>query len=139
MGPEIIGLASSVLGITCGIVAVVSSSIVKVKKMNNERRIRESIIANNVDPETARQLVTPEEKQKKNPYAALQWGCALLGLALGYLFTLLLNGLFGVNINEDSLPFWIILSAGVGIGLLSSFAIKLNMESKKDVSDRQEN
>ena len=132
MGPEIIGLASSVLGITCGIVAVVSSSIVKVKKMNNERRIRESIIANNVDPETARQLVTPEEKQKKNPYAALQWGCALLGLALGYLFTLLL-------INEDSLPFWIILSAGVGIGLLSSFAIKLNMESKKDVSDRQEN
>ena len=54
-----VGAFCAGMGILCGIVAIVSGVISEMKKNNNEREIRRQIIENNIDPETAKVLITP--------------------------------------------------------------------------------
>lgn len=126
-----VGALASFMGILCGIIAVVCGTIANIRKQANEREIRERIIAEKTDPETAKLLVTPGGIAKKNPYSALQWGCILLGLLAAYLITL------AVHIQEGVIGFWIILAAGVGLGLLVSFFVKSHLE-KKHPADQNE-
>jgi UPF0716 family protein affecting phage T7 exclusion len=132
MEPTVIGFVASIMGIACGMLAVIGGVIAKIVKMKNERMTRQSIIENKIDSETAKLLITPTEDKKRSPYSAMQWGCTLLGLALGYVVTLLLG------INENLVGFWIILAAGVGVGLLISFIIKQKLEDKKSRSSQKE-
>jgi hypothetical protein len=117
----------SVMGILAGIVSIIGWIITDVNEKKNERMIRDSIVQNKTDPETAKILLAGSEKKakKENPYVMLQAGLTLLGLALGYLLTVLLG------IKQSNFGFWIMLIAGMGVGMILTFCIKLKLEEKK--------
>jgi F0F1-type ATP synthase assembly protein I len=89
--------------------------------------IRDSIVQNKTAPETAKIILAGSEKKtkKENPYVMLQAGLTLLGLALGYLLTVLLG------IKQNDFGFWVMLIAGMGLGMILTFCIKLKLEEKK--------
>lgn len=121
-----IGYISSVLGICCGIIAIISSSIVAYKRDNNQHNIRKKIIDNQIDAETAKLLIDqkPENAGKKNEYGLLHWGTALMGLGLGYLAYALLD------INDLKALFFL-SATGLGLGFFLAFFIRLKLERKK--------
>lgn len=124
MNGELVGLVSAVMGILCGIIGIISGTISSIKKRNYEMRIRESIIENHVDTETAKILVTPESQKRNDPYAMLRWGLALLGIGVGYLVAWFLD------LDKD-FGWFVLMAAGCGVGLLISFFVSLRMEQKK--------
>lgn len=126
----IVPLASAVLGILCGIIGIISGTISAVKRRNNEMRIRESIIENHVDAETAKILVTPESPKSRNPYATLRWGLALLGIGVGYLTA------WALNIDEI-VGMFVLMAGGCGVGLLVSFFVSSQMEEKSALSKQE--
>lgn len=124
MEGNLIGLVSAVLGILCGIIGIISGTVSSIKKHNYEMRIRESIIENHIEPETAKILITPETPKAKSPYTILRWGLALLGIGIGYLFSWLLN------LDKD-FAILVFMAAGCGLGLLTSFFVSYRLEQKK--------
>ena len=78
-----VGLISSVLGITCGIIAVITSALLEYNKNKNARMIRQSIIENHVDNEKAKLLVEPDKSKKKSKYESLRMALLLIGMGLG--------------------------------------------------------
>ncbi len=124
-----VGAFCAGMGILCGIIAIVSGVISEIKKNNNEREIRRQIIENNIDPETAKVLITPVVPKEKDPYGPLQGGCVLLGMFLGYLFATYME-ICGIGL-------WITIAAGVGLGLFVSFFLKRAL-MKHDAEKKQE-
>lgn len=125
MDATIIPLTAVVLGILTGIIAIICGTISAIKKGKDERSLRQAIIDNHVDAETARVLVTPEKPKAKSPYTSLRWGLILVGLGLGYLLSLAIG-------MADKPAMLILLALGIGIGLLASFFISNYLEAKKD-------
>lgn len=127
MNPFTLPIIVSVCGILAGIVSIIGWIITDVNEKKNERMIRDSIVQNKTDPETAKIILAGSEKKtkKENPYVMLQAGLTLLGLALGYLLTVLLG------IKQSNFGFWIMLIAGMGVGMILTFCIKLKLEEKK--------
>lgn len=119
------------MGILCGIVAIVSTFLVIYHKKRNERIVRQSIIENHVDAETAKLLIEPT-KNKDSKYSSLMWGCSLIGLGLGWGTDLLLD------LSEKSLGYYIVLAVGVGIGLLVYFIIKSKLEARQQIKEEEE-
>lgn len=118
----LIPLSAVVLSLSLPIVAVVMGVVHSMKKNNNERKIREAIITNHTDPETA-QLLIQNQEPKSNKFTALRWGCILLGLGLGAA----VNALLHMTPRHD-IYFFIILAAGCGIGFLASFIVETKMQ-----------
>ncbi len=116
-------MVCTVMGIICGIIGIISGAISTIKKRNNELRIRESIIENHVDPETAKILVTPETPKGKSPYTTLRWGLALFGIGIGFVVDRLL-------VVEYGLSTFVLMVAGCGLGLLVSFFVSYRLEKK---------
>lgn len=116
-------MVCTVMGIICGIIGIISGAISTAKKRNNELRIRESIIENHVDPETAKILITPETPKEKKPYATLHWGLALFGIGIGFVVDKLLGMEYGLST-------FVLMVAGCGLGLLVSFFISYRLEKK---------
>ena len=56
-----------------------------------------------------------------------------MGLAVGYLLTLLLG------IKQSDFGFWIMLIAGLGLGMLLTFFIKVKMEEKNKENSIEKN
>ena len=119
-------IIASTMGILAGIVAIIGWIITDVNEKKNERMIRDSIVQNKTDPETAKILLAGSEKKakKENPYVMLQAGLTFLGLAFGYLLTVLLG------IKQNDFGFWVMLIAGMGVGMILTFCIKLKLEEK---------
>lgn len=130
MDPLIIGFTSSVLGISCGIIAIVAGAITAYKRNKNSTAIRQAIIENHVDAETAKLLLAQDAPKAGNPYTALFWALALIGFGVGYLFNAVTH-----LVAEDSFGLWIIMAAFTGIGLLVAFFIKLNLDQRKSLKD----
>lgn len=120
-----VGLISSVLGITCGIIAVITSALLEYNKNKNARMIRQSIIENHVDNEKAKLLVEPDKSKKKSKYESLRMALLLIGMGLGYVCNLLFD------IPAGDIGFWIVLSTGVGVGLLVAFFIQMKLEKSE--------
>lgn len=133
MDPIIVGLTSSVLGIACGIVAVIAGSINEAKRNKNSTLIRQAIIENHVDAETAKQLLKQDARRPKSKYNVLFWALALIGLGVGYIF----NAVTHLT-SEDSFGAWLIMALFMGIGLFVAFIIKENMESKHPTKTDEE-
>lgn len=121
--PVDVGAIGSALGITCGIVAVICSTVTKIRKDKEESRIRQSIIDNHIDPDTAKLLVRNEDKKPlKNIFITLRWGLILLFGGIGYFL--------GISITSDSFA-WVLSGIGVGIALLISFLVEYKLTRKQ--------
>ena len=118
-------------------ISIIGWIITDVNEKKNERMVRESIIQNKTDPETAKIILAGSEKKtkmkKEDPYTTLQAGLSIMGLAVGYLLTLLLG------IKQSDFGFWIMLIAGLGLGMLLTFFIKVKMEEKNKENSIEKN
>lgn len=124
----VIPLVGVVLSLCIPIVVIIMLFLTKMKKNRHEKEIRQMIIENNVEPETAKLLID-EPKKAKTPGAidlgTLRTACILLGLGLGAGIDRL------VNIDPESTYFWLIIGFGIGIGMLCSFLVELRLIKKQ--------
>ena len=128
---ELEGLVAIMFSLAIPIFAIVMGISKSIKKNENERIIREAIITNHTDPETA-QLLIQNQEPKSNKFTALRWGCVLLGIGLGAA----INALAHMD-PKDDIYFWLILAAGCGIGFLASFIVEMKMQKKETQEDEQ--
>ncbi len=106
------------------IVTVVGIVWALVARSRNDKNLRQSIVENNVSPELAKLLIE-ERDSKTRLFTTLRWGSALLGLGIGGILAWLLS----ID-PDDDLLFFIIVMAGMGLGLLVAFIIEMRMRKK---------
>ena len=128
---EFIGLVAVVLSLGVPMVAIVMAFIAKMKKNQQEKELRQLIIENKTDPETAKLLID-EPKKAKEPrkpgtidLGTLRTACILLGVGLGAAIDWL------ADISTKSIYFWLIVAFGIGIGMLCSFLVELRIAKKQ--------
>ena len=115
------------------VVAVLMAFISSMVKKKRDKEIRQLIIENHTDAETAKLLID-EPKKAKQPRQmgpvnldTLRTACILLGLGLGALINWLIEGL---SFNLRNIYFWLILAFGIGVGLLCSFLVEMRLYKK---------
>ena len=123
-----VGAISSALGITCGIVAVICATVAKAKRDKEDSKIRQAIIDNHTDAETAKVLVRGDEKKEKNVFSTLRWGLVLMLGGIGYLL--------GAQLFSSSMT-WVFCAIGVGLALLIAFLIEYKLGGKKTNAEQQ--
>lgn len=122
---ELEGVLAIVLSLAIPIVAIIFGSIMAIRKKQSETELRRLLIEHNTDLETAKALI--EEKEKKsNKYSSLRWACILIGLGIGAFADFLLD-----IVPHDGIYFWIIISFGIGLGLLVSFFVELKLQKNE--------
>lgn len=125
-----LGLVAIIFIFGLPVIAVVMAFIKKMKKNQQEKEIRQLIIENKTDPETAKLLIEePKKAEPRKPgtidLGTLRTACMLLGVGLGTLINWL------ANIATKNIYFWLIIAFGVGIGMLCSFLVELRLAKKQ--------
>ncbi len=131
----LIPLMAVILSLGIPIVVVIMVFLNRMKKDQQQKEIRQLIIENKTDPETAKLLID-EPKKAKEPrkpgtidLGTLRTACMLLGVGLGA----------GINwlasIDSESIYFWLIIAFGVGIGMLCSFLVELRLAKKQKTTE----
>ena len=127
------GLVAVVCSLGIPIIVILMVFIRKMKKDNREKEVRQLIIENHVDPETAKLLIDEPRKEKEPRKLGavnldtLRTACILLGLGLGALINWVIEG---VGFNLGSIYFWLIIAFGIGVGLLCSFLTEMHLYKK---------
>ena len=125
---EMIPLVAVILSLGLPIVVVVMVLIAKMNKEKQQKELRQLIIENKTDPETAKLLIDEPKKAKKPgtiDLGNLRYACMLLGVGLGAG----INWLAGIN--THNIYFWLIVAFGIGIGMLCSFLVELRLAKKQ--------
>ena len=125
---EFIGLVAVVLSLGVPMVAIVMAFISKMKKNQQQKELRQLIIENKTDAETAKLLIDEPKKAKKPgtiDLGTLRTACILLGIGLGAA----INWLAGIS--TGGIYFWLIIACGIGIGMLCSFLAELRLAKKQ--------
>ena len=125
---EMIPLVAVILSLGLPIVVVVMVLIAKMNKEKQQKELRQLIIENKTDPETAKLLIDEPKKAKKPgtvDLGTLRTACMLLGVGLGALINWL------ANIATKNIYFWLIIAFGVGIGMLCSFLVEMHLAKKQ--------
>lgn len=124
-------LMAVILSLGIPIVVVIMVFLNRMKKDQQQKEIRQLIIENKTDPETAKLLID-EPKKAKEPrkpgtidLGTLRTACMLLGVGLGAG----INWLAGIS--TGSIYFWLIIAFGIGIGMLCSFLVELRLAKKQ--------
>ena len=123
----LVPIISVILALGLPIVVMVMFFVSKMKKDRQKKEIRQMIIENNVDPETAKLLIDEPKKERKVgqfDLGTLRTACVLLGAGLGALLTAL------VDTSTGGFYFWFIIAFGIGLGLLCSFLIEMYLFKK---------
>lgn len=121
---NLIPLTGVILSLGLPIVVVVMVFLEKMKKGQQQKEIRQLIIENKTDAETAKLLIDEPKKAKKPgtiDLGNLRFACVLLGVGLGAG----INWLAGISTHD--IYFWLIVAFGVGIGMLCSFLVELRL------------
>ncbi|MBR1809272.1 MAG: hypothetical protein IJ776_07790 [Paludibacteraceae bacterium] len=125
---NLVGLVFIILVFGLPIAAVVMAFIKSMNKRKLDKEIRQLIIENHTDAETAKLLIDEPKKQprKMGPFdlGTLRTAAILLGIGLGTLIDWL------VDVSTKSIYFWLIIAFGIGIGLLCSFFIEIYIHKK---------
>ena len=124
----LIPLLAVILSLGLPIVVVVMVFLKKIKKDQQQKELRQLIIKNNTDPETAKLLIDEPNKTKKPgtiDVGNLRFACMLLGVGLGAGIDWL------ADVSTKSIYFWLIVAFGVGIGMLCSFLVELRLAKKQ--------
>ena len=128
LSDNFVGLVAIIFSLGLPVIAVVMSFWSSMHKKTKDKEIRQLIIENKTDTETARLLIDEPKKQPRQlgPFNLenLRAACILLGLGLGA----------GINwlatVNTKSIYFWLIIAFGIGIGLLCSFLVEMCLYKK---------
>ena len=125
---EFIGLVAVILSLGLPIVVIVMVFLKKMKKDQQQKEIRQLIIENKTDPETAKLLIDEPKKAPKPgtiDVGNLRFACMMLGIGLGAGINWL------VDISEKNIYFWLIIAFGVGLGMLCSFLVEMHLAKKQ--------
>lgn len=123
-----LGLVAIIFIFGLPVIAVIMVFLKKMKKDQQQKEIRQLIIENKTDPETAKLLIDEPKKAPKPgtiDVGNLRFACMLLGIGLGTLINWL------ANIATKNIYFWLIIAFGVGIGILCSFLVELRLAKKQ--------
>ena len=123
-----IPLAGVILSLSIPIVAIIMFFMTVMNKKKHDKEIRQLIIENHTDAETAKLLIDEPKKAKKPgtiDLGTLRTACMLLGVGLGAG----INWLAGISTHD--IYFWLIVAFGVGIGMLCSFLVELRLAKKQ--------
>ena len=123
------GVLAIFLSLSIPIIAILMVFITEIKKKRRDTELRLALIQQGTDAETAKILIEQQEK-KNNKYSTLRWGCVLIGIGLGAAC----DALIGLT-PKHNIYFWLIIAAGMGIGLLTAFVIEYQLTKK----EQQEN
>ena len=122
------GLVAIILIFGLPVIAVLMAFISSMVKKKRDKEIRQLIIENHTDAETAKLLIDEPKKQprKMGPFdlGTLRAACILLGIGLGALIDWL------ACIETGNLYFWLIIAFGIGIGMLCSFLVEMHLFKK---------
>ena len=122
------GLFAIILSLGLPIVVVVMVFASAIHKKTKDKEIRQLIIENHTDAETAKLLIDEPKKQprKMGPVNldTLRTACVLLGIGLGACIDWL------ACVETKSIYFWLIIACGIGIGLLCSFLVEMHLYKK---------
>ncbi len=136
LSDNFVGMIAIILIFSLPIIAVVMVFISKMKKKRLDKEIRQLIIENHTDAETAKLLIDEPQKQprKVGPFdlGTLRAACILLGIGLGTLIDWL------ASIEPESIYFWLIIALGIGIGLLCSFLVEMQLYKKYGKKENNE-
>lgn len=134
----LIPIVAIICSIGLPLIAVILAYTKRMKKDKAEKQLRQSIIENKVDIETAKILIE-EPKKNNNPglyfINTLRRGAILLGLGLGTLVDWL------ASVPAGSIYFWLNIATGIGVGFLCSFFVELyfyNKEKKEQEAESKE-
>lgn len=123
-----IPLVGVILSLAIPIVAIIMVFVTAMHKKKQDKEVRQLIIENHTDPETAKLLIDEPKKQprKMGPVNldTLRAACVLLGIGLGACIDLL------AGVETKSIYFWLIIACGIGIGLLCSFLVEMRLYKK---------
>ena len=119
------GLLAVFMSLVIPITAIITGCIISVGNKKREKEIRQLIIENDLDIERAKLLIEKPQKKDNNIYGFLRGGMMFIGLGLGLLADYLLG------IETRNMYFWLILSVGIGIGMLASFFAEMKLSEKK--------
>ena len=125
---EMIPLVAVILSLGLPIVVVVMVLIAKMNKEKQQKELRQLIIENKTDPETAKLLIDEPKKAKKPgtiDLGNLRFACMLLGVGLGTG----INWLAGIS--THNIYFWLVVAFCIGIGMLCSFLVELRLAKKQ--------
>jgi hypothetical protein len=117
-----------ILGLGLPIIAVIMVFVQSMKKNRLDKEVRQLIIENHIDPETAKLLIDEPKKAPKPgtiDVGNLRFACMLLGVGLGAGIDWL------ADVSTKSIYFWLIVAFGVGIGMLCSFLVELRLAKKQ--------
>ena len=124
------------------VIVVVMVYLNKMIRGKREKEIRQLIIENHTDPETAKLLVEEPKKAKQERRQmgpvnldTLRTACTLLGVGLGSFIYWSLKQLgFG---DMGAIELGLLIAFGIGVGLLCSFLAEMELYKKygKDKSD----
>ena len=135
------GLVAVVCSLGIPIVVVIMVFLRKMKKDQQAKDIRQLIIENHTDSETAKLLVD-EPKKEKEPrkpgsidLSTLRTACILLGIGLGALINWVIEG---VGFNLGTIYFWLIIAFGIGVGVLASFLVEMHLYKKQQAEHADE-
>lgn len=123
-----IPLAGVILSLSIPIVAIIMVFMTVMNKKKHDKEIRQLIIENHTDAETAKLLIDEPKKAKKPgtiDLGTLRTACMLLGVGLGTLINWL------ADVSTKSIYFWLIVAFGVGIGMLCSFLVEMHLAKKQ--------
>ena len=121
-------LMAVILSLGIPIVVVIMVFLKMMKKDQQQKEIRQLIIENKTDPETAKLLIDEPKKAPKPgtiDVGNLRFACMLLGVGLGAGIDWL------ADVSTKSIYFWLIIAFGVGIGMLCSFLVELRLAKKQ--------
>ena len=128
---ELTPLFGVVLFLSSPIVAIVMVFITSIKKKNRDTELRLALIQQGTNADTAKLLIE-QQAEKHDKYSSLRWACILIGMGLGAL----VDALLGLA-PKHNIYFWLIIAAGMGFGLLTSFIVEYKLTKKEQQEQRE--
>ena len=123
-----VGIVAIIFIFGLPVIAVVMAFWSSMHKKTKDKEIRQLIIENHTDAETAKLLIDEPKKQPRQmgPFNldTLRAACVLLGIGLGACID------WVVGTATKSIYFWLIIACGIGIGLLCSFLVEMHLYKK---------
>lgn len=127
LSDNFVGMIAIILIFGLPVIAVIMVFVQSMKKNRLDKEVRQLIIENHTDAETAKLLIDEPKKAPKQGTLnldTLRTAAILLGIGLGTL----IDWLAGVA--TKSIYFWLIIAFGIGIGLLCSFLVEMRLYKK---------